>query len=830
MASSILNIIDSSATTFKDLFKFESLSFNNKTKSIAWDLPDSYINTRLLIDRIYMNNFECYVNTKRGNFILDSFENWIHMVFYEKRWHCINRTNALPFTGDVINRQDIDVNYVEDQGFGENVLLTPTISANNGNYGKYHISNKLFVSAPRFISTLPGQNGVGAVYVYDGTTMAIEDMITIPYYYYLGVNQGNFGTHTAVLEMKNFGFDYLIVGATTRKSLTTDSLLSIYIFSYSKKTDGTSFYFHNETFGNKEIVVDTTKTLRDIKTVDNSSFILVFDDEIIKYNILNNASQSVIVSSAIKISSGSLVADSSLTIRSLDTVDNFAYILYSDSQVYRFNATSDPSTLINLGPVLSYSNLKTFKLADVQGQTGKQIIAESDSNLLFFNQNNNTPYRTLDFSANLVSYNVKGKETVMIDGTNITYQDGTSTPVRKQITSFLPNETASSKNKVILIGSDRFYTSGFTSGKIYQCRHQSQTINQFGNVSAPANLILDASGSYTDNQPEIILLSEDSEIMYAFNKTTKLISQFNRNSNNDYEFVQTIIPSESLKKELGYRDTIHDVKLDVGNLSLFIGFVPFGLNQVGRVVGVNLSSIVVEIKFTGTTPSFGKSIDISKTGQYVLVGEPDVPIETMNAITYKRGAVHLYNAVRPDVARYNVLRSSQFPVGNLVKFSPTENEFLSIGSKSTLNEVTQVVCFTNIFEKIYRSCVLKFDVTDAIYLEDGHLVLSANQLVNGKQTYYKSQKINGCFEVNTLKEITIPEITNVSGLKVNALGDRYAFFHSLDGTVTLMDIKTMKKIHQFTTNINTNITHAVDGTAFAHGYKRNGKLLVSFYA
>ncbi len=819
MASPTLNIIDSSATVFTDLINLDSVSFNNKTKSITWDLSDPLINTRLLIDRIYVNNFDCYVNTKRGNFILDSFENWLHMVFYEKRWNCINRVNALPFTPNSINRQDISLNFVQDQAFGSNILITPVVSTNNGANNKFYISNKVIVSAPRFISTQTGSKGVGALYVYDYSTMNIEDMITIPYYYYLGVNQGNFGTHTAILSMKNFGYDYLIVSAPSRRKLTTETLLSIFIFTYSKKTDGSSFYFHNETFGDKEIIVNTTKTLRDIKTIDSTGFLLIFDDEIIRYNILNQSSQSVIVSSGIKISAGSLISNSSLTIRSIDTVSNLAYILYSNNIIHRFNTTSDLNTLINLGPAVSYTTrtLNRIKVSKVNNSADDKIVAQSASGILYFTVNNNTPYLTNDVSSNILTFDVNNANTVIIDQNNISfYVHASGVVLRVSRSTTFASDTFSS-NKILMGSDSKMITGGFASSKVYMHSYITSNISLLNTITL------------IENQPEILMFSEDSEILYAMNPTTKIISQFNRNANNDYEFVQTILPSESMKRFLGYRDTIYDTKLDVANVSLFIGFLPFGANQVGSVIGVNINRLLIEVRFSGTTPSFGKSIDLSKTGRYLLVGEPEVPIETVNAITYKRGAVHLYDAINPSNLRFNVLRSSQYPIGNLVKFSPSENEFLSIGSK-TVVEPTQLVCFTNIFEKIYRSCVFKYEVTDAIYLYDGDLVLSGNELVNGKQIYHKNQKVNNCFEINTQKDITIPDITNTTSLKLYPLGLRYAFFHSSNGTVTLMDITSMKKIYQFTANINTNITCAINGTGFAHGFKSNGVLLLSFYA
>ena len=835
MASQTLNIIDSSATVFKDLVSLDSVSFNNKTKSIAWDLPDSYINTRLLIDRIYMNNYDCYVNTKRGNFILDSHENWIHMVFYEKRWNCVNRVNALPFTPDVINRQDISLNIVGDQGFGSNILVSPLRNSNNGSNGKFYMSNKLFVSAPRYLSTKTGENGVGGIYVYDATTNSLEDFITIPYYNYLGTNQGNFGTQTCILPMTTFGYDYLIVSAPARKKQTTDTLLSIFLFTYWRKTDGSTFYFQNETLADKEIVVNTTKTLRDIKSIPNFGFLLIFDDEIIRYNILNTANQSAIVSSGFKLNAGSLISDSSLTIRSVDTyVDSslnyLVFILYSNNVIYRFNASSDRNSLINLGPCLAPTP-QLLKILILQINTNVyQIVANSTSSIYYYSLNNNTPTNTYDVSGTVVSYDVNSLGLAFIDSLNVRFYDSfnfyNGSNMFSSLRTNMTSETFNSNTKILINkASGKLFTGGFNSGKVWR-------LNE---VAIGSNLTVDVEGTITfqENTVETLLFSDDSEILYAFHPITKILYQFNRNSNNDYEFVQTILPSQDLKKVLGYLDTVFDVKLDVANLSLFISFLPSGTGKTGKVVGVNVMTTVIEVLFSGVTDTFGKSIALSKTGRYLVVGEPSLPSMALNGLSYKRGGVHVYDAINKNVARFNVLRSTQCPIGNLVKFSPSENEILTIGARAVNTDLDQVVCFTNIFESIYRTCVYKYIVNDATYLYDGQVVVSTNELINGKQIYHVNQKINGCFEINTQKDITLGDITDVTSLKVYPLGERFVFFVSLNGTtgtVTLMDMTGVKKIQKISTQMNTNITYALDGTGFAHGYKSNGLLTVSFYA
>jgi hypothetical protein len=196
---------------------YTNILIDNREKSIHIVVKDIEVNHKLIIERLYINDNNCYVNTSRGNFILNTEDPKLHLVFYNKRWLSVGRDNAIPLIDTSINSIDKQIiinNQYQNCSFGEHFLQTKTYSSNTGVNTRYYISDRLLVAAPNY-----HLGNLGCIFVYskdvNNEYTVLEDMITIPYMNIQSSFQGKFGSNFDLIDMN--GYHYLVVCAPNRK-------------------------------------------------------------------------------------------------------------------------------------------------------------------------------------------------------------------------------------------------------------------------------------------------------------------------------------------------------------------------------------------------------------------------------------------------------------------------------------------------------------------------------------------------------------------------------------------------------------------------------------
>lgn len=306
-------------------------------------------------------------------------------------------------------------------------------------------------------------------------------------------------------------------------------------------------------------------------------------------------------------------------------------------------------------------------------------------------------------------------------------------------------------------------------------------------------------------QPEISV-SEDAENVYIYDRRTKIISVLLRNPKNTFILSHTILPRENTMNHLRFRDTILDVKINYNIDQILFSVYPYNDNKSSVIIS-ELSNYSYLGKWIGTTSGYGKSIHIRE--DMAVVSDPDVPDVNISGIHYQKGTVDLYNLKTESgyvKINTNPLRSTQ-QIGKLSRLSPNLIEIMSIGLDNSLT------LFSNIYDLDYRRLTVSEKVSDAEYFLEGRVV-QTNKTSSGK--FYRYQKVNGCFEIITKRELSIPELSSVtSEITILGLGKNYAFLY-YPGFVLLFDIRNMTLVKSWPDNYTTNVSVAIDGSTISY--------------
>jgi hypothetical protein len=767
-------------TTISNPRIYSNILIDNRIKSIRIVIKDIEVNHKLIVERLYINDNDCYVNTSRGNFILNTEDPKLHLVFYNKRWLSVGRDNAVPLIDVSVDRISITNNQYQNCKFGEHFIQTKTYNTNTGVDTRYYISDRLLVAAPDY-----HLGSLGCIFVYSKDTnnqyTILEDMITIPYNYTQTTFQGKFGSKFDLIDMN--GYHYLVVCAPNRKKIGSEC--SVYIYSYKKRTDQT-FYFHHETL-NREIVVPRINTLKNLVITNNKAIHLIFDKEIITYYISSHESNTIQISTPYFMNTSSSIKD----VRSTDT---YVYVLFETSIVKYSFPQGDEGSLIELTTHIGdLSGVQSFLIDVSEG-----IVATTNNKIYFYNDQevNTNTFTFLDPTTTIKDidlFNRNPNELVLLLSNGKVYQ------VNNKTTSSLKG-TLSSIN---------------TQTKIrYHVSNSMNAIVGFPEVSdgiIKSVQLTDLSSVDISNykntlvQPEISV-SEDAENVYIYDRRTKIVSVLLRNPKNVFILSHTILPKEDLINHLRFRDTILDVKINYNLGQLLFSVYPYNDNKSSVIIS-DLNSYSYLGKWLGTTSGFGKSIDIRDNT--AIISDPDVADAIISNISYEKGSIDVYN-LKPasNYAKINTtpLRST-LQIGKISRLSPNLNEIISIGLDGSIS------LFSNIYDLEYRRLTLSEKASDAQYFLEGRVV-QTNKTSPDK--FYRYQKVNGCFEIITKREVNIPELTNVnSNITILPLGKNYTFFY-YSGNILLFDIRDMKLVKSWPDTYTTNVSVGIDGSTISY--------------
>ena len=309
----------------------------------------------------------------------------------------------------------------------------------------------------------------------------------------------------------------------------------------------------------------------------------------------------------------------------------------------------------------------------------------------------------------------------------------------------------------------------------------------------------------TSVQPEISV-SEDAENVYIYDRRTKMISVLLRNPKNIFILSHTILPKENIMDHLRFRDTILDVKINYNIGQILIGISPYNDNKSSVIIS-ELNNYSYLGKWLGTTSGFGTSIDIRD--DMAVVSDPDVPDATISTIHYEKGTIDIYN-LKPEsnyVKINTIPLRSTLQTGKISRLSPNLNEIVSIGLDGS------ITLFSNIDDLDYRRLTVSEKASDVQYFLEGRVV-QTNKTSSNK--FYRYQKVNGCFEIITKREVNIPELSSISSnITILPLGKNYTFLY-YSGTVLLFDIRDMKLIKSWPDTYTTNVSVAIDGSTISY--------------
>jgi hypothetical protein len=782
-------------TTITNPLLYKHIYVNN-LKKINIILQDIELNHTLHIERMNINDTEVWVNTTRGNYILNKLEPTLHLVNFYKKWIPIGRENAVPLLDKSIDKKIVENSLYQNCNFGYHFLNLPkinTIQTYEENK-RYYISERLIVSAPNFF-----KGNLGCLFVYsqnqNGQYTVLEDFITIPYQNEFGDYQGNFGTYFEILDLNQSHF--LIVGANNRKRPNFKG--SIFIFSYRMRQDGT-FYFFNETSFQKEIIIPRNLNITKIVCSEKAIHILI-GNEIVSY-YLDIILNTLVVSDPYFYTYPSPILD-------IICYKNNLFII-SQNDIYSLTV---PQTKSNL-----YNNIKAIDRLTIENQSPKKIykdssglIVSSENKFYLFDSNLNLENDFGILSSEIIDFDLQNRNKIYLLAKNKSNN-------QYEILFYQNFGSSESMSSVNIDGLSEYSKLRIdNSGNVFLGYPLEQDgkikVFQIGSVgmSITSNLIYEISNFKERHLPSYFssFINNTSDLIYYFDSNLKIFTVLERDRNNTFILRKSILPLENVQKYLNYNDKILDIQFHPIQNLLIIGITKY--NELsGYVIAIDTDFSLIGI-WNGSS-KFGTSISIHDYGYYALISDPSYPYQIIQNKINETGAIYILSLEDLTLST-NLLRSSN-PIGDLVKFSDIPTEFISIGKKNNKKSVTW---FSNIFASDYRTVVLDENITEADYFLEGQLILTNNELVNGKQQYYRNQKVNGCFEIMTKQLIQIPEITTSSTLKMLKLGRYYVFYlDKVLGKIYLMDVRNMKLIIQWSDDFQINPSISKDGSVITY--------------
>jgi hypothetical protein len=814
--------------TLNNPLNYKHIYLNNKNKKITIILSDIELNHTLFIERLFNNNFDCYVNTTRGNYILNQEDTSLHLVNYNKKWLSIGKNYAVPLlntsmtdsdfnpsnpTKLSIDKKEFTNNLYLDTNFGSQMYLFPKgltgsqVAESQGN--RYKINDRLLISAPKLFD-----GGVGGIYVYKRDNLEkftiLEDLVTIPYEYRYENNQGQFGSQFKVLETETSVTgtggagstgsqnDLLIVLCPFRKR--PNFIGSVYIYSYRKKTqlnigEESSYYFHHETEG-REIFVPRNDTVKQM-ILGINSFHLIFDKEILSYYLSYDSNNILKISTPY-----SYIHD--LNIVQATTSNNKIYLLTA-TKITQLSITQnapvywsgdifpDLSTLIG-----SYVLQKIY--ADISGL----IVVHSDQQIFYLDPIQNIVLNSYSISGDkIIDFTfVNNKSYILTKNVNQfeinSYSGitGGGTVASKVDLSNIPlDQMINLNSKIVLDNSDNLFISNRIESKVNSLNliHQNYyTIEQYKNQQS--NKIK-------------VFVTDNSEYIYYFDTKIKHFFVLSRNKNNEFIFDKSILPSSNVQNLIQFNDEILDVCFHY-QLNIILMGVKRDQNCFVVAIDFNYNYLSYWKNPSSWTSLFGYSIDIHNDGYYAIISDPIYPARDRN----EKGAIYILDLQSYLLNTSKIIRSTG-PIGNWTKFSDFNNEILSIGENNGINKISW---FTHIFSDEVRCVVLDENVQQANFFMNSQMIVTNQSYssIKNKNQFYRNQKVNGCFEIMTKQAIDIPEL-NLGSMEMIKFGDHHVFFYS-NPIVYLYDIRNMKLIQQWQDEIFSNISVSMDGSAIAY--------------
>jgi hypothetical protein len=120
---------------------------------------------------------------------------------------------------------------------------------------------------------------------------------------------------------------------------------------------------------------------------------------------------------------------------------------------------------------------------------------------------------------------------------------------------------------------------------------------------------------------------------------------------------------------------------------------------------------------------------------------------------------------------------------------------------------------SNIYDTDYRRLIISEKANDIEYFLEGRVVQTATTNSNKS---YRYQKVNGCFEIITKKEINISDLNSIqSKFTILPLGKNYTFIY-YSGAILLFDIRDMKLVTKWTDVYTTNVSVGIDGSTISY--------------
>ncbi len=563
---------------------------------------------------------------------------------------------------------------------------------------------------------------------------------------------------------------------------------SVYIYSYKKRSDQT-FYFNHETL-DREIVIPRVNPLRNLVVTNNKAFHLIFDNEIITYYISSYNSDTIQISNPYPVTT-------SQTIKDVKTIHTYVYVLYETSIVKYSFPQSLEGSIINLGSTIEdLSGVKSFLIDASEG-----IVISTTNNKIYFYDDQVTNTNT--FTSPDLTTSIKDIDLFNSDPTQLVLllSNGTVYKVTNKTTSQMMGtiNLISSKTKI------RYHISDSTL--IFAGLPEvSDGIIKRINLNTFVSVDTSNYKNNTSIQPEVSV-SEDAENVYIYDRRTKIISVLKRDAKNKFILSHTVLPNENMMNHLRFRDTILDVKINYDYYGqLLIAVNPYNDNKSSVLIS-ELNSYSYLAKWIGTTSGYGTSIDIKQNT--CIVSDPDVIDVVISGIHYQKGIIDIYNlkpASNYAKANTNPLRSTS-QIGKVSKLSPNLNEIVSIGLDGS------ITMLSNIYDTDYRRLIISEKANDIEYFLEGRVVQTATTNSNKS---YRYQKVNGCFEIITKKEINISDLNSIqSKFTILPLGKNYTFIY-YSGAILLFDIRDMKLVTKWTDVYTTNVSVGIDGSTISY--------------